>query len=57
MAARQKRSVGEVVSDLARRALTPAADASRTRNGVPLLARGGTVVTAELIVKLRDELP
>ena len=57
LAARQKRSVGEVVSDLARRALTPAADASRTRNGVPLLARGGTVVTAELIVKLRDELP
>lgn len=57
LAARQKRSLGEVVSDLARRALTPPADASRTRNGVPLLPRGGTVVTSELVGQLRDDLP
>lgn len=57
LAARQKRSLGEVVSELARRALTPPSDTSRTRNGIPLLSRGGTVVTAELVAQLRDELP
>jgi hypothetical protein len=58
IAQQQGRSIGEVVSDLARRALhRPPAPA--TRNGVPLLgARDDTaVVTLETVNTLRDELP
>jgi hypothetical protein len=57
LAARQKRSLGEVVSELARRALTPPSATSSIRNGIPLLSKGGTVVTADLVAQLRDELP
>ncbi|HTR11811.1 MAG TPA: DUF6364 family protein [Roseiarcus sp.] len=58
IAEQQHRSVGEVVSELARRALrSPKAPA--TRNGVPLLPRenGAPVVTLETVNALRDELP
>ncbi len=57
--AKQKRqTVGQVVSELARTALRPAAT-SRVRNGVPLLPvrKKGVVVTNELVNQLRDELP
>ena len=57
--ARQKnRSLGEVVSELARAALRPAA-AGAERNGVPLLpARAsGAIVTPDLVNALRDEEP
>lgn len=50
----QRRSVGEVVSDLARRALhRPQAPASR--NGIPLLPRGEgePLVTLEIVNALR----
>ena len=53
------KSVGEAISSLARRALTPAVSQRKTRNGIPLLkVRGGTQkVTSELVHQLREELP
>ncbi len=52
------RTVGEIVSDLARRSLQPPA-ASGERNGVPLLPirKTGIIVTPEIVTMLRDELP
>lgn len=58
IARQEHRSLGEVVSDLARRALRrPAPQA--TRNGVPLLPQADpkTVVTLEIVNALRDDLP
>lgn len=58
IARQQRKSVGEVVSDLARRALRrPRAPSSR--NGVPLLPVSDpqAVVTLETVNALRDELP
>lgn len=59
MADRQRRSVGEVISELARTALTAGTAGGRTRNGVPLLPRRGraTPVTPELVRQLLDESP
>jgi hypothetical protein len=59
IAASERRSVGEVISSLARRALSPTASRRKTRNGVPLLnVREGTPkVTPELVHQLREELP
>ena len=58
IAQQQRKSVGEVVSELARRALRrPRAPASR--NGIPLLPVSDpqAVVTLETVNALRDELP
>ncbi|RIL08270.1 MAG: CopG family transcriptional regulator [Proteobacteria bacterium] len=55
VARRTKRTLGEVVSDLARRALTPAIRV-KERNGVPLFdaaAQGGPVTLA-LVNELGD---
>lgn len=54
IAQQQHRSIGEVVSDLARRAL-PRPQPSMTRNGFPLLPRNndGAVVTLETVNALR----
>jgi hypothetical protein len=59
MAVMENKSVGEVISSLARRALVPAESKGKTRNGVPLLkARKGTSrVTSEFVQQLREELP
>lgn len=58
LAARQNKSVGEVISALSRQALGPKAANAKFRNGVPLLpARAGTPVAPELVNQLRDELP
>ena len=59
MAARQHKSVGEVISGLARQALRPDTASGTLRNGVPLLSvrSGTTPVTLELVNQLRDELP
>jgi hypothetical protein len=59
LATRQGKSVGEVISSLARQALQPKRPTGRKRNGVPLLpARPGTTRgTLELVNQLRDELP
>lgn len=56
LAARDGRTVGEVVSDLARQSLTRCPPLKR-RNGVPLLpARGaGVVITTEFVQRLIDE--
>ena len=58
LAARQGKSVGEVISSLAREALRPKKSVKRTRNGVPLLPvrPDSTRVTLELVNRLRDEL-
>ena len=59
LAERERRSVGEVISTLARQGLNRGARSARTvRNGVPLLPtrKGATAVTLELVNQLRDEL-
>jgi hypothetical protein len=58
LAVRQQKSLGEVISALARQALHPSVPHEKTRNGVPLLPlRPGAVpVTPELVNQLRDEL-
>jgi hypothetical protein len=58
LARQQHRSVGEVISDLARRAIRRP-QAAGERNGVPLLSPrpDAPLVTLELVNALRDELP
>lgn len=58
IARQQRKSVGEVVSDLARRALRPP-PAPTSRNGVPLLpvSNPQAVVSLETVNALRDETP
>jgi hypothetical protein len=58
LATTERKSVGEVISALARRALRPAETGRKTRNGVPLLpVHSGTPrVTSELVHQLREEL-
>lgn len=58
LAAMENRSVGEIISALARRALSPAEPKVKTRNGVPLLKvrKGASRVTSELVHQLREEL-
>lgn len=60
IAVQTRTSVGEVISDLARRSITQAKpDTSpEFRNGIRLLPHSnGAVVTTEQINALRDELP
>jgi hypothetical protein len=60
LAERDQKSVGEVISTLARQGLARAVRGQRSeRNGVPLLPsrRGAAPVTPELVNQLRDELP
>lgn len=60
LAERDRKSVGEVISALARQGLARGARTARAeRNGVPLLpsSRGAAPVTPELVNQLRDELP
>jgi len=59
LAIAQHRSVGNILSSLARQALRPNVPSSNMRNGVPLLTprTGAATVTPELVNQLRDELP
>jgi len=59
LAATQGKSVGEVISALARRALRPAEPSRKTRNGVPLLPVNPRTprVTSEVVRQLGEELP
>jgi hypothetical protein len=71
LAARDGRTLGEVITALARRGLAPAAreargpaepspkglPQTRRRNGIPLLPAARATVTPELVNALRDELP
>ena len=58
LAAHERRSVGEVISELARQSLRRP-EGGGERNGVPLLsaAPGAFRVTLEMINALRDERP
>ncbi len=59
LAQRQHKTVGEVLSTLARQALRPAVPSQAVRNGIPLLSSkvAAAPVTPELVNQLRDELP
>lgn len=59
IAHQQRKSIGEVVSDLARRTLRRPQASPPMRNGVPLLAvrDARTLVTPQIVNALRDELP
>ena len=59
MAATERKSVGEVISALARTAMLPSPSNRKTRNGVPLLAvrQGAARVTSELVRQLQEDLP
>jgi hypothetical protein len=60
LAERDRKTVGEVISALARQGLARGARSPRAqRNGIPLLPsrRGAAPVTPELVNQLRDELP
>lgn len=59
LAAQQRKTVGEVISDLARRSLSPRASGGKLRNGIPLLPVAGhpAPVTPELVKQLQDDLP
>lgn len=58
MATTEGKSVGEVISSLARNALRPVPARQKTRNGVPLLPvrPGAPRVTSELVRQLQEEL-
>jgi hypothetical protein len=58
LAMTERKSVGEVISALARRALRPADTGRKSRNGVPLLPLNPNSprVTSELVHQLREEL-
>ena len=59
LAQSEGKTVGEVISSLARKGLDPVPRRFKTRNGVPLLPRraDGKPVTMELVNRLRDEWP
>jgi hypothetical protein len=59
LAARERKTLGEVVSNLARKGLKPGKRQARRRNGILLLPgrEGAPPVTPELVNRLRDELP
>lgn len=59
LAERQSKTVGEVISTLARQSLHRAPRSTAVRNGVPLLPRrkAAAPVTLELVNQLHDELP
>lgn len=57
LAEAERRSLGEVISALARNGLQPVAVTAKTRNGVPLLAvrPGSARVTSELVRQIDEE--
>jgi hypothetical protein len=58
LAETQKKTIGEVLSSLARAGLRPAVPSGATRNGILLLPvrPGAPVVTMELVKQLSEEL-
>ncbi len=58
LAATQKRTAGQVLSDLARQSLRPSGTRRRKRNGFTLMPRNQNAkpVTMELVNRLRDEI-
>jgi hypothetical protein len=58
MAATEQKSVGEIISALARKAMRPESSRRSKRNGIPLLPvrPGAPRVTSELVRQLQEEL-
>jgi hypothetical protein len=58
LAATERKSLGKVISALARRALRPVETDRKSRNGVPLLSVHPNTprVTSELVHQLREDL-
>jgi hypothetical protein len=58
IARQNNRTIGQVVSELARKSLHPPATPAE-RNGIALLPvrRPGAIVTTDIVNALRDELP
>jgi hypothetical protein len=54
----ERKTIGEVISSLARKGLTPEESAPAYRNGIRLLPiqPGSRIVTLEHVNRLRDEL-
>ncbi|MBK8286556.1 MAG: CopG family transcriptional regulator [Ahniella sp.] len=60
LAEREQKSIGEVISTLARQGLSRRTRSTNTeRNGIPLLSsrKASVPVTLELVNQLRDEQP
>lgn len=57
-AASERKSVGEIISTLARNAMRPPESSRKTRNGVPLLPvrPNAPRISSELIHQLREDL-
>lgn len=58
IAAREKSTAGAVISRLARKGLAPASvglGETRVRNGVPVIAATGHVITLQHVQELMDE--
>jgi hypothetical protein len=58
IAAAEERTVGEVISSLARQGLNPVVSRRAIRNGVPLLPvrKASERITSDLVHQLREEL-
>lgn len=58
IAATEQKSIGEVISELARKAMSPIPSSHRKRNGIPLLPvrPNSPRVTSELVHQLQEEL-
>ena len=50
----RRKTAGQIISEMARKGMTPPSNATE-RNGVPLLPRRGRIVTVEMVEQLLDE--
>ena len=59
LAARERKPLGTVISDLLRRSVEPPRTPARERNGIPLfpVAQGARAVSPEMVKELLDETP
>ena len=59
LAAKERKPLGTVISDLLRRAVEPPPAPPLQRNGIPLfpVAQGARAVTPEIVKELLDETP
>lgn len=59
LAAKERKPLGTVISDLLRRSVEPPPSPPRKRNGIPLfpVAQGARAVTPEIVRELLDETP
>lgn len=59
MAVQENKTIGEVISTLARKGLRPERPAPKKRNGIPLLTvrKDASPVTSEMVHRLREDLP